>query len=512
MRRGATTSSSAGAEAAGEIEPVTTAAIPGVESASALATPATPAIPAPVGALLDELWRAGHAAYVVGGSLRDALLGRAAADWDLATDARPEQILALFPDAVYENRFGTVVVRREGAAYEITTFRTDHEYADHRRPHRIEFGERIEDDLARRDFTVNAMAWGWSPGREEPGREEPGRTETGRARAMPPTPASATPSPSFVDPFGGRRDVEARILRAVGDPHERFTEDALRMIRAVRLAATLGFTIETRTLEAITSHARLASHLSGERIATELEKLLAAPKPSIGLRLMAETGLLAVVLPELAAQRGIPQDKIPGEDLFDHTLRTVDAAPAERPIVRLAALLHDLGKPATFADGHFHGHEIVGAEVAGDLLRRLRMPRAIIERVTLLVRHHMFTYEGTWSDAAVRRFIARIGRHALEELFELREADSVGSGLPADSFGLTELRRRVAEQLEAQVALDRADLAINGDDLIAEFGLAPGPAIGLILDQLLDRVIADPGLNDRPTLLVLAQSMLTEEG
>ena len=501
MRRGATTSSSAGAEAGtgadltrpapGAPAPTSAAAAPGAPAP----TPAPPAIPAPVSALLEGMWRAGHAAYVVGGSLRDALLGRVAADWDLATDARPEQILALFPDAVYENRFGTVVVRREGAAYEITTFRTDHEYADHRRPHRIEFGDRIEDDLARRDFTVNAMAWGWSPERDAPGTAE-----------------SATPSPSFVDPFGGRQDVEARILRAVGDPHERFMEDALRMVRAVRLAATLGFTIETRTLEAIATQARLASHLSGERIATELEKLLAAPKPSIGLRLMAGTGLLAVVLPELAAQRGIPQNKIPGEDLFDHTLRTVDAAPAGRPIVRLAALVHDLGKPATLADGHFHRHEIVGAQLAADLLRRLRMPRAIIERVTLLVRQHMFTYEGTWSDAAVRRFIARIGRHALEELFELREADSVGSGLPADSFGLTELRRRVAEQLEAQVALDRADLVINGDDLIAEFGLAPGPAVGLILNELLDRVIADPGLNDRPSLLVLAQSMLTEEG
>ena len=503
MRRGATTSSSAGAEAASAIEPDTVAS-------DVDATPAAPAIPAPVGALLDELWRAGHAAYVVGGSLRDALLGRAAADWDLATDARPEQILALFPDAVYENRFGTVVVRREDAAYEITTFRIDHEYADHRRPHRIQFGDRIEDDLARRDFTVNAMAWGWSPEKGAPGSTRV--TKPAGARPAERAPGAGRPEPAFVDPFAGRRDVEARILRAVGDPHERFAEDALRMVRAVRLAATLGFTIEARTLEAIATHAHLAEHLSGERIATELEKLLAAPRPSVGLRLMADTDLLAVVLPELAAQRGIPQNKIPGEDLFDHTLRTVDAAPAGRPIVRLAALLHDLGKPATLADDHFHGHEIVGAQLAADLLRRLRMPRAIIERVTLLVRQHMFTYEGTWSDAAVRRFIARIGRHALEELFELREADSAGSGLPADSFGLTELRRRVVEQLEAQVALDRANLVINGDDLIAEFGLTPGPAIGLILDELLDRVIADPDLNDRPTLLVLAQSMLTEEG
>jgi putative nucleotidyltransferase with HDIG domain len=208
----------------------------------------------------------------------------------------------------------------------------------------------------------------------------------------------------------------------------------------------------------------------------------------------------------------VSQNKASGEDLLDHTLRTVDAAPSNRPIVRLAALLHDIGKPATLADGHFHGHEAVGAEMATDLLRRLRMPRAIAERVALLVRNHMFTYEGTWSDAAVRRFVTRIGRHALEELFELREADSVGSGIPADSFGLMELRSRVADQLESQVALDLSDLAINGDDLIAELGLATGPAIGLILGELLDRVIADPDLNDRPTLLVLAQAMLTEEG
>jgi len=179
---------------------------------------------------------------------------------------------------------------------------------------------------------------------------------------------------------------------------------------------------------------------------------------------------------------------------------------------KMGGLLHDIGKPATLADGHFHGHETVGAEMAGDLLRRLRMPRAISERVSLLVRHHMFTYEGTWSDAAVRRFITRIGRHALEELFELREADSIGSGIPADSFGLAELRRRVADQLESQVALGLSDLAINGDDLITELGLTTGPAIGLILDELLDRVIADPDLNDRPTLLVLAQSMLSQDG
>lgn len=455
-----------------------------------------PPLPPSVTRLLGELWDAGHAAYVVGGSLRDAILGRPAHDWDLATDARPDRLQELYPDSVYENRFGTVVVRRDGTAYEITTFRTDHAYEDHRRPARVEFGDRIEDDLARRDFTVNAMAWGATPGAEA---------------GAPPGPGAIRPEPHFVDPFGGRADVADRILRAVGDPLARFEEDALRMVRAVRLAATLDFAIEPATLDAIAAHAALADHLSGERVAAELDKLLAAPRPSVGLGLMADTGLLGVVLPELAIQRGIPQDKVAGEDLLDHTLRSVDAAPRDRPVVRLAALLHDIGKPATLADGHFRGHEIVGAEMAADLLRRLRMPRTTIGRVQLLVRQHMFNYESAWSDAAVRRFIGRIGRHALEELFELRTADNIGSGQPGLSPDLVELRRRVEEQLAARVALDLGDLAVNGDDLIDELGLEPGPTIGIVLDGLLERVIADPDVNDRPTLLLLAQAMLEAE-
>lgn len=448
------------------------------------------AVPPSVVELLDTLWTAGHAAYVVGGSLRDVLLGREAADWDLATDARPERLVELLHGAAYENRFGTVALRREGGVHEITTFRSEHEYADFRRPHRFEFGDTIEIDLARRDFTVNAMAWG-HPTPPEPGRPVPER--------------------AFVDPYEGLGDLRARRLRAVGEPVARFEEDALRMVRAVRLAATLEFEVEPLTLAAIRDRADLARHLSGERIAAELEKLLAAPRPSTGLRLMADTGLLAVISPDLARQRGIAQSKISGEDLWDHTLRTVDAAPADRPVVRLAALLHDLGKPATSSDGRFIGHETVGADLARALLHRLRFPRTTQERLVLLVRQHMFDYKSTWSDAAVRRFIMRVGSHGIDELFALRAADNVGSGIPADSNGLEELRRRVHDQLEAEVVLDRADLAVNGDDLIAELGLTPGPTLGRILDSLLDRVIADPALNDRPTLLMLAQAMLTEE-
>lgn len=415
---------------------------------------------------------------MVGGSLRDLFLARTPADWDMATAARPDRVLALFPGAVYENAFGTVAVRQGGLTAEITTFRTDHDYADCRRPHRVEFGDDIETDLARRDFTVNALAWGGRPG-------EP---------------------LALVDPFGGRADLERRLLRAVGDPALRFGEDALRMVRAVRLAATLGFEIEPDTLRAMSDSADLVRHLSGERVAAELLKLLGAPVPSVGLRLLESTGLLAWISPELAAQRSIPQDKIPGEDLWDHTVRTVDAAPVERPVVRLAALLHDIGKPATLANGPFHGHDVVGAELAAVFLRRLRFPRASAEPVVHLVRHHMFAFEPAWGDSAVRRFIARVGQPNLEELFALREADDVGSGLVGEQPGLSELRARVAEQLAARVPLDRADLAIDGDILIAELGLTPGPSLGAILDRLLETVLEDPGLNDRATLLALAES------
>lgn len=441
--------------------------------------------PASVLALMERLWVHGHAAYVVGGSVRDALLRRPAEDWDLATDARPDRLLAVFPGAVYENQFGTVAIREGEAVHEVTTFRSDHDYADFRRPHRVEFGDDLQLDLARRDFTVNAIAWG--------------------------APATASPAPGITDPFGGVADIEARILRAVGDPFARFREDALRMVRAVRLAAVLDFEIEPATLEAIRANAALAAHVSGERVAAELGKLLGADRPSKGFRIMADTGLLAVVLPEIDAQRGVPQNKIEGEDLFDHTLRTVDAAPTGRPVVRLAALLHDIGKPATLDDGPFRGHDAVGADMAERLLDRLHMPRAAVARVVHLVRNHMFTYEPEWGDAGVRRFIQRVGTDAIDDLFALRRADNRGSGVPIDAHHLAELRGRVDAELAASVVLDRSRLAVDGDDLMAELGLPQGPRLGRILDDLLERVIADPGLNDRATLLLLAEAMVGDE-
>jgi tRNA nucleotidyltransferase (CCA-adding enzyme) len=433
---------------------------------------------------MERLWSHGHAAYVVGGSVRDELLGRPAVDWDLTTDARPDRLLAVFPGAVYENQFGTVAVREADAVHEVTTFRTDHDYADFRRPHHVEFGDDVRLDLARRDFTVNAIAWG---------RE------------------ADAPASAVVDPFDGVADVARRLLRAVGEPGARFGEDALRMVRAVRLAAVLDFSIEPATVAAIRDNAALAAHVSGERVSAELEKLLAAPRPSVGLRLMAETGLLDVLFPELAAQRGIPQNKIEGEDLFDHTLRSVDAAPADRPVVRLATLLHDIGKPPTIDDGPFRGHEVVGAEMADQVLERLRTPKIARERVVRLVRNHMFMYEPRWGDAGVRRFIQRVGMDGIDDLFTLRVADNVGSGVAGGAHGLDELRARIEAEIDASVVLDRSRLAVRGDDLIAELGLPQGPRLGRILDQLLERVIAEPKLNDRATLLLLAESMLTED-
>lgn len=434
------------------------------------------AFPPSVRAALERLWGAGYEAWVVGGSLRDVLLGREAADWDIATSALPEVTQELFPASAYENRFGTVAVRVDGEVHEVTTFRREHVYADHRRPERVEFGADLDEDLARRDFTMNAIAWG-----------------------------DGSRGPRWHDPFRGRDDLEARLVRAVGQPDDRFAEDALRMLRAIRFAAQLGFTVEQATLDAIARHAGLAKDLSGERVAAELRRILATPKPSVALELMAETGLLEVLFPELAAQRGLPQNKEHGRDLWHHTLGTVDAADPSRPVLRMAALLHDVAKPSTLREGHFPDHDREGARMAEAILRRLNAPRRETEGVAHLVGQHMFSYEPTWGDAAVRRFIRRVGTEAVDDLLALREADNAGSALPRDAGHLAELRRRIATELSEHHPLALADLAIDGDDLQAELGVPAGPEIGRILGALLDRVVTDPTANERSRLLTTAR-------
>ncbi len=447
--------------------------------------PVAPRVPAPVLGVLGRLWDGGHAAFLVGGGVRDELLGRTVQDWDAATDARPEQIQQLYPESRYENRFGTVTIGAGDTDVQVTTFRRDHHYGDHRRPETVTFTDSLEEDLVRRDFTVNAIAWGKPAGQ-------------------------ADHAPQWIDPTGGMADLEARLLRAVGDPAARFDEDALRLLRAARLAGQLGFDIEPRTRAAMAECATTVKWVSNERIGGEVRRMLAAQPPSRAFEVLAQTGVLEHALPELAAQQGIAQDKAPGMDLWRHCLATVDAA-AELPTtserLRLAALLHDIGKPGTFADGHFIGHDEEGARLAADVLARLAFGRRDVEHVVDLVRHHMFSYEPRWSTAAVRRFIRRVGRGLIDDLLDLRAADNVGSGLAPGAGHLDELRARVAHELASGAPLSLADLAVSGDDLVSALGISPGPRIGAILDELLGAVIANPGDNDRERLLQIARGV-----
>lgn len=451
------------------------------------AAPGAPVIPNPVRAVLATLWSAGHAAYVVGGGVRDALLSRPAADWDVATDALPERVREIFPAGRYENRFGMVAVPADGMEVEVTTFRRDHQYADHRRPDSVTFTDSIEQDLARRDFTVNAIAWG--------------------------RPAGAADE-HWVDPTGGLADLRAGILRAVGQAAARFDEDGLRLLRAARLAAELRFEIEPQTRAGMKAAAETVRWVSPERVGGELRRMVGADPPSVAFTILADTGVLGHALPELADQIGVPQDKIPGHDLWQHCLASVDAAAQLDPgnfRLRLAALLHDIGKPSTLADGRFIGHDTEGARLAEQLLARLAFPRREAEPVVALIANHMFNYEPRWSGAAVRRFIRRAGRDLIGDLLKLRAADNVGSGLAPGAGALDELRARIERELSANPPLEVRDLAVSGDDLLAELELIQGPLIGELLERMLGLVIADPAQNSREILLAHARKWTAAE-
>jgi tRNA nucleotidyltransferase (CCA-adding enzyme) len=446
-------------------------------------------LPANVEHVLATLIGAGHEAVLVGGAVRDHLLGlpHGTWDWDAATSATPEQVAALFESARWENRFGTVTVRGNPPV-EVTSYRAEGAYSDARRPDDVRFGVSLHEDLARRDFTINAIAW------------MPVDLNARRGR--------------LVDPSGGVGDLARRALRTVGDPRARFGEDALRLIRAARLAARFELELDPGTEAAARELAGTAATVSGERVRDELTRILAIPEhPSRGLLLLEELGLLAVILPELAALRGIPQEKRVAGDALDHTLGAIDAVPAGAPTdTRLSALLHDLGKATTLADGHFIDHEIVGARLAREVLERLRVARARIDRIAGVIEHHMYHYEPEWTDAAVRRFIRRLAGVDREVLFALRRADNIASGVgDAGERNQRALERRVEAELEQQPALLlRRRLAIDGHDLQAALGLAPGPELGVLLDRLGDAALDDPDLNDRDTLLALARRLIGE--
>lgn len=446
-------------------------------------------LPRSVRAVLATLAGAGHEAVLVGGCVRDRLLGEPIdrQDWDAATTAGPEAVAALFPTAFWENRFGTVTIRGHPPV-EVTAYRTEAGYRDARRPDDVRFGASLEEDLARRDFTMNAVAW------------LPTDLAAGRGR--------------LVDPHGGRADLGARVLRTVGDPRARFTEDALRLVRAARFAGRLRLSLDPGTEAAIVELAPSVATVSAERLRDELDRILDHdPRPSTALRLLERLGLMAVVLPELAALRGVPQSKrVPG-DALDHTLAAVDAVGFDAPPdTRLAALLHDLGKATTLANGHFIGHEKVGAALAAGVLERLRAGRARTERVVRAVRHHMYAYDPDWTDAAVRRFVRRTGEVDRELLFALRRADdhASGAGAAADRRQ-AELERRVGVELEAHAGLlVHGRLAIDGHDLVRELGIDPGPDVGRILDRLVEAVLDDPSSNRPDRLLELARGIGAE--
>jgi tRNA nucleotidyltransferase/poly(A) polymerase len=435
-------------------------------------------VPKDVERVVETLIATGFEAFVVGGCVRDAIRGVDPQDWDVATSAKPEEIQRLFRRSLYTNRFGTVVVSSGAHEIEVTTYRVEASYADHRRPDEVAFTESLHEDLARRDFTMNAMAWRPAP-------------DGGQ----------------LVDPFDGRADLEARIVRAVGDPADRFREDALRMLRAVRFATVLRMGIEPATAEAIQEHAALASTLSGERIQQELNKILLAERPSTGIRLLSDVGLLAVLCPELEVCKTIPQDKAVAQDVFEHSLITVDATPAVL-VLRLAGLFHDVGKPETFADGHFHQHEFVGEAIARRILRRWKYPKDDVGAVAHLIRHHMFWYQADWTGSAVRRFIRKVGLDVIPDLFALRRADNIGSGIRAPRmYALEDLWTRVQGEIERSTAFSPSDLEVDGNDVMRELGIPPGPEVGRIIGVLFERVLDDPDLNARDRLLALIREI-----
>jgi poly(A) polymerase/tRNA nucleotidyltransferase (CCA-adding enzyme) len=432
--------------------------------------------------LCERLRSDGHRAVVVGGSVRDLLMGRDVADWDVATSARPEQVEALFDrTTLLHARHGTSQVRIGDRSFEVTTFRIDGPYGDGRHPDFVRLTDRLEDDLARRDFTVNAIA-------------------------LDPYDAA------LIDPHDGSADILARRIRAVGDPSVRFREDALRMLRAARLAGVLGFDVDPAILQAMRTEGALLSRIAAERVREELMKMMGAERPSVSIRILADTGLLDIVLPELSAAAGVTQNEYHAHDVLTHSLVACDHAPRAKPLVRLAALLHDVGKVPARAvrEGRttFYDHERIGAAMVRRRLHELRFPNREVEHVAHLVERHMFHYEPEWTDAAVRRFVARAGVENLPDLFDLRYADSLAKGpegeAPAD---LEELKRRIRRERERESAFTVRDLAVSGDDLMSELGIGPGPDVGRLLRELLMHVIDHDGTNTREALLARAREI-----
>ncbi len=423
-------------------------------------------LPNEIQQILKILRAADFEAFVVGGCLRDALLQRAPKDWDITTNALPADIQRIFPHTLYLNQFGTVTVRQGELNVEVTTYRADGKYSDWRHPDAVRFGVSLQEDLARRDFTVNALAYDGE---------------------------------KIIDLWNGQRDLEQGLIRAVGDPAARFSEDALRLVRALRFSSQLGFNIEAQTMAAIKQKHALIKHVSAERLRDELIKIISSDDALKGIWLLHATGLLAFILPELEAGVGMEQNLHHIYTVFAHNLFALQFCPSDDWRVRLAALLHDVGKPAvkqgSGSNATFYQHEHVGAKLTREIMRRLAFGNSDIAKVTHLVRHHMFYYNiGEITDAGVRRLLRRVGREHMPDLMAVRIADRMGSGVMKEKpYKLVELEKRLEYVQQDPISTSR--LAIDGNNLMEQFDLKPGARVGVMLHRLLDDVLDDPKRN-----------------
>ncbi len=448
-------------------------------------------IPPEVVRVTTTLEKAGFEAWVVGGCVRDLLLNRTPKDWDVTTNATPEQIQALFEDTYYTNEFGTVgVVNKDTSderlkVVEVTPYRLEGKYSDARRPDSVVFSQKIEDDLKRRDFTINATAFSASKGQT-------------------------------LDPYHGLKDIESRVIRAVGAPLERFSEDALRILRAVRISAELGFAISSDTAAAMAEAAPQLEKISKERIRDEFVRILNSPEPMQALVLSHKLGILQYIAPELEQGIGCEQNQAHKYDVFEHNLRTAQHA-ADKDwafIVRLAGLFHDVGKPKSRRwseeknDWTFHGHDVVGARMTKKILENLKFPRETIEKASSLVRWHMFFSDpAVVTLSAVRRIVANVGKEHIWDLINLRICDRIGTGRPKEQpFRLRKYQAMIEQAMRDPISVGM--LKIDGRRLI-EMGEKPGPRMGWALHALLEEVLEDPRKNTEEYLEARAKELLT---
>lgn len=430
-------------------------------------------IPKEVSTVSESLRKAGFEAYLVGGCVRDLLISREPKDWDITTNATPEQIQSLFPDSFYENDYGTVGVKTGSedarlAIVEVTPYRTESEYSDKRRPDSVAFGTSLREDLARRDFTVNAIALDESQGH-------------------------------VVDPYDGQKDIKDRLVRAVGNANERFNEDALRMLRAVRFVAELNFGIDGDTASAISENSKHLSHVSRERVRDEFVRILQSKQPMNALVLAWQLGILEYISPDLIRGVGVEQNQAHSYDVFEHNLRTMQHG-ADKDLnfdIRLAGLFHDVSKPETRRWSEekkqwtFHGHDVVGSRVTKKILEDLRFSRETIEKVTKLVRWHMFFSDPEQITlSAVRRMIVNVGEENIWDLLNLRICDRVGTGRPKEQpFRFRKYKAMVEQALRDPISVKM--LKTNGEHIMDTFHVKPGPAIGHVLNALLEETLDD---------------------